>query len=196
MELRQVYDLPEWGKTDSRVLDAAERLIISRGLDGLTITSIATEAEVSRPTVYRRWPSVDEILRATLLRRTTELLKEVQKLPVRREDLVATVIVFATQMRTHPLFRCLIDRHPDVFTRYSVQRLGASQLVVVSWLADAVESCQQNGSVRGGNPNDMGVVLLLMAQSMIISHETVAALIGDAEFNREMFTAFDGYLKP
>lgn len=39
------------------ILDAARRLVIRDGYDQVSIESIAKEAGVSRPTVYRRWPS-------------------------------------------------------------------------------------------------------------------------------------------
>lgn len=196
MKHRQVYDLPSWGKTDVRVLNAAASLMTTRGLDGLTITAIAKEAGVSRPTVYRRWPSVDEIMRATLLRTTLTILEQVGPLPATRDAIVSAVLHFAKALRTDPLFRSLIQHNPEIFIRYSLQRLGASQLVVLSWLADAIEHAQEGGTARWGSPSDIGVMLLLLAQSAILSHHTVTALIGNTEFDTQLAIALDGYLRP
>ncbi|NLA66307.1 MAG: TetR/AcrR family transcriptional regulator [Leucobacter sp.] len=196
MNVRQVYKLPDWGKTDARVLDAAERLLITRGLEGLTITSIAKEADVSRPTVYRRWPSIDEIMRATLLRATLKLLKQVGSLPHTRTDLAIALVELARVLRGNHVFRSLIDRHPDFFIHGNMPRLGASQLAVISWLADSIEYGQGNGTVRQGPPSDMGTMLLLIVQSAILSHTTVTAMIGSKEFETELCHAIEGYLHP
>ncbi len=47
---------------DARVLDAALHLLERDGYAVLTIERVATKAGVSRPTVYRRWPSKAHLL--------------------------------------------------------------------------------------------------------------------------------------
>lgn len=42
---------------DEQVLAATRRLLVEKGYSGTSIDAIAVEAGVSRPTVYRRWPS-------------------------------------------------------------------------------------------------------------------------------------------
>lgn len=48
------------------ILEAALALAEEAGIDGVTIDGIATRAEISRPTLYRRWPSKDALLEETL----------------------------------------------------------------------------------------------------------------------------------
>src|SRR5689334_8939147 len=51
-------------QTVARLLDAAQRVLSERGLDGATIEAIAREAGVSVGIVYRRFPDKDALLRA------------------------------------------------------------------------------------------------------------------------------------
>ncbi len=48
---------PRDPRTEQAIADAARRLLARDGYDQISIEAIAREADVSRPTVYRRWPS-------------------------------------------------------------------------------------------------------------------------------------------
>lgn len=48
---------PRDPRTQRAILAATRKLLSTNGYDQISIDSIAREAEVSRPTVYRRWPS-------------------------------------------------------------------------------------------------------------------------------------------
>jgi AcrR family transcriptional regulator len=47
---------------DSAILGAALELFIERGIDGVSFEEIARRAGVTRPTIYRRWPTKEQIL--------------------------------------------------------------------------------------------------------------------------------------
>lgn len=190
------YAPPSWDGTELRILDAAAALIAVHGIDGLTLTGIAKRAGVSRPTVYRRWPGTDEIVRAALLRTTVALLERLGPPPDSRSGLTRAVLRFGELFRGDPLYRSLLERQPEVFTRYSLQRIGSSQRIILQWLAASIERSQREGTTRPGDPGDLAVMLLLIAQSAILSHHTVSSLIGDAEFDAQLAHAVDGYLRP
>ncbi|AEF35411.1 MULTISPECIES: TetR/AcrR family transcriptional regulator [Mycobacteriaceae] len=48
---------PRNPRTEQAIAEAARRLLARDGYDQVSIEAIAREADVSRPTVYRRWPS-------------------------------------------------------------------------------------------------------------------------------------------
>jgi len=48
---------PRNPRTEQAITEAARRLLARDGYDQVSIEAIAREADVSRPTVYRRWPS-------------------------------------------------------------------------------------------------------------------------------------------
>ncbi|HEY9324121.1 MAG TPA: helix-turn-helix domain-containing protein, partial [Agromyces sp.] len=198
MEDRQalLLDRPVWDEAEMRMLDAAVELIAVRGSGGVTVAEVARNAGVSRPTVYRRWASADEIVRAALLRATVSLIEQFPEPAQSRADIVRDVMRFSELFRTDPLYGRLLDREPEVFTRYTLQRIGQSQRVILQWLATAIELAQRGGSVRAGTPSDLAVMLLLIAQSAILSHNTVSALIDEPHWSSELWHALDGHLRP
>lgn len=198
MEDRQalLLDRPVWDEAETRMLDAAVELIAVRGVGGVTVAEVARNAGVSRPTVYRRWSSADEIVRTALLRATVALIEQFPEPARSREAIVRDVMRFSELFRTDPVYGRLLEREPEVFTRYTLQRIGQSQRVILQWLATAIAIAQQGGSVRAGAPSDLAVMLLLIAQSAILSHSTVSDLIDEPHWSSELWHALDGHLRP
>ncbi len=192
--------------TEARILGAAAALISTRGIDGLTVTEVAKRAGVSRPTVYRRWAGTDELVRATLLRATLALIERIDaervdaELPAAeqasRRALVDTVLRFTELFRADPLYRGLLEHEPEVFTRYSLLRIGSGQRALLLWLGAAIARAQEYGEVRVGAPADIAIMLLLIAQSAILSHRSVSALIDAEALDVQLRAAVDGYLRP
>lgn len=58
---------PREPHTDERILDAAFRLMAQQGYVRMSMEAVAAEAGVTRPTIYRRWPSKIELAMAALV---------------------------------------------------------------------------------------------------------------------------------
>jgi AcrR family transcriptional regulator len=203
MEDRQVlaissseFVLPVWDEVDARLLDVASDLIASRGTGGFTIAELARDARVSRPTIYRRWPGTDEVVRAALLRQTVSIIARMSPDVRTGNGLVAEVMRFAELFRRDRVFGRLLDREPEAFTQYSLERIGSSQRAMLRWLEVAIARGQADGTVREGAAHDMSVMLLLIVQSAVLSHQAVSSLIGAAEWQFELTRAVEGYLLP
>jgi AcrR family transcriptional regulator len=192
MEERQ----PLWDATQTRILDAADALIERRGVHGVTIAELARRADLSRPTIYRNWSDANDVVRAALLRRVDGILSTFSADARTRTALVDDVLRFTTLFRSDPLYGRLLADEPEAFTRYTLQRVGSSQRMILRWLARAISSAQGDGSVRPGEPQEIAVMLLLIAQSAVLSHGTVADLISEAGWERELRAALDGLLRP
>lgn len=195
MEKRQPVSIA-WDSTQHRVLDAADSLISARGVHGVTVAELARSSELSRPTIYRNWSDADDVVRSALLRRVTVVLEAFPEPSSSRQALVEDVLRFSALFRADPVFGRLLDDEPEVFTRYTLQRVGSSQRLIHEWLATAIVSAQETGTVRSGEPQEIAVMLLLIAQSAVLSHGTVVELIDDAAWDRELRAALDGYLRP
>jgi len=52
--------------TDARITDAAAELLLVRGFDKMTVDDVAARAGVGKATVYRRWPSKDDLAVAAM----------------------------------------------------------------------------------------------------------------------------------
>jgi AcrR family transcriptional regulator len=63
------------GEVDVRILDAAYRLFLERGLAGASIDEIARLAPASKPTIYARFASKNELFTAVLLQKADALAR-------------------------------------------------------------------------------------------------------------------------
>ena len=202
MEERQPSDVPSeaftppWDATQRRVLDATDDLLVRGGVHGVTIAALARRSGLSRPTIYRTWRDADDVVRSALLRRVASLLQEFPERVDSRDALVDDVLRFTSLFRADPVYKHLLDEEPEAFTRYTLHRVGSSQRLILRWLADAIAAAQAQGSVRAGEPGEIAVMLLLIAQSAVLSHGTVADLIDEQAWERELRAALDGHLRP
>lgn len=196
LAVRSETAAPTWDATQRRVLDAADDLLVRAGVHGVTIAALARRSGLSRPTIYRTWRDADDVVRSALLRRVADLLSGFPERVDSRDTLVADVLRFTSLFRADPVYGHLLDEEPEAFTRYTLHRVGSSQRLILQWLADAIAAAQAQGSVRMGDPNEIAVMLLLIAQSAVLSHGTVADLIDEQAWERELRAALDGHLRP
>jgi len=187
--------LPRWDATQTRVLDAADELLVRRGVHGVTIAELARRAGHSRPTIYRSWSDADDVVRSALLRRVAAIVAEFPDPSRSREQLVDDVLGFSALFRSDPVYGRLLDEEPEAFTRYTLQRVGSSQRLILSWLARAISAAQEHGDVRRDDPAEMSVMLLLLTQSAVLSHGTVSDLVSEGAWERELRAALHGLLR-
>ncbi|PCE13905.1 hypothetical protein AUC47_04435 [Microbacterium sp. SZ1] len=186
---------PRWDATQVRILDAADDLIMRRGVHGVTIAELARRAGHSRPTIYRSWSDADDVVRSALLRRVASIVAEFPEPSHSRGELVDDVLRFSALFRNDAVFGGLLDEEPEAFTRYTLQRVGSSQRLILTWLARAISVAQEYGDVRRDDPSEMAVMLLLLAQSAVLSHGTVSDLVSESAWERELRAAIDGLLR-
>lgn len=192
MEERQ----PPGDATQTRILDAADDLLERRGVRGVTIAELARRSELSRPTIYRNWADADDVVRSTLLRRVERILSALPARVHTRAALVDDILLFTALFRRDPLFARLLADEPEAFTRYTLERVGSSQRLILQWLTTAIDTAQAQDSVRPAPPSEIAVMLLLVAQSAVLSHGTVSELISEDAWERELRAALDGLLRP
>lgn len=169
----------------------------------VTLAEVAREAGVSRPTVYRHWPEISAVIRDLLTRELAHLsaghLSAVDD-ALAREDgvldaLVAAVVHVADAVTSDPLFESLTRRQPDLLAPYVFERFGASQRMALESLATRLAAAQGLGAIRGGDPERVAAMVILVAQSAITGRATVAAIIGD-DWADELTRVVHGYLAP
>lgn len=59
---------PRDPKTDERIIQSAAELLRKRGFERMTVDDVAARAGVGKATVYRRWPSKDDLAVAAMER--------------------------------------------------------------------------------------------------------------------------------
>lgn len=79
---------PRDARHDATILAATLRILQEQGYGGLTIEGVAASAGVSRPTIYRRWPSKPALVVAALVQ-SARLAVPVLDTGSLRRDLIA-----------------------------------------------------------------------------------------------------------
>jgi AcrR family transcriptional regulator len=65
-QVRRGRGRPRDPETDSRITQAAAELLLERGFDKTTVDEVAALAGVGKATVYRRWPSKEDLAVAAM----------------------------------------------------------------------------------------------------------------------------------
>ncbi len=181
---------------EKRILDAAAACILAYGVERTTVTEIARRARVSRPTIYRRWPDIRWVIAELLTIRIAGVLEAVPDRGVGREDMVDRVVAVAEHLRSDDIVMSVIINAPSLAMVYIAERLGTSQQILIDALAEAIKAAQADGSVRDGDPRQMGAMCLLITQSTIQSAQMVEAILDSKALNAELAHSLNGYLKP
>lgn len=195
LELRNA-ELAEADSVETTILDAAASCVLDLGADRVTIAEIARRASLSRPTIYRRWSSVEATLVALL---TREVLSVVRRAPWQgddREALVARAVAVAELVGDDPVFQELLLASPEMFTTYTFQRLGTSQRALIDIIASALEQGQATGTIRAGDPRQLAAMVLLTVQSAIQSARLVEPILDAESLRAELTHLLNGYLRP
>lgn len=153
------------------VLDATRAAILDFGVRRTTLTDVARRAGVSRMTVYRRWPSVDAVLRDLLTRDFGELITVFhadEPGGTVREHMVGRLVHVARELRGHPLLRKVLEAEPELLMPYVLGRMGGTQRVAAAVAEAEVRRGQEDGSVRAGDPRLLAQGLLLTVQGWVL----------------------------
>ncbi|MEO9329584.1 TetR/AcrR family transcriptional regulator [Gordonia aurantiaca] len=186
------------GEIGDLVLDAARDCLLRSGGRKVTVSEVARRAGVSRPTVYRRWPDVSEIMRGLLTREVLSIVDEVlgdAEEPVDLDALAGQVVAVVAALRDSELISSLWREQRDLMTPYVFERLGTSQQNLLAILADMLAHGQAQGDVRPGDAKRMASTVLLMAQTFLQSGSLVSDILADG-WGAELHDVITGYLRP
>lgn len=182
---------------EERILDAARGCVLEYGVRKTTLVEVARRANVSRPTVYRRWADTASLLADLMTREFRATIAEV--LPTdgdARTRLVHGVVDGARRIREHALFVKVFNADAELVLTYIVNRLGRSQRDVLDLCAAEIRSGHDDGSVRAGDPQRMAMMLLLIAQSAVQSARMVEDVLEPDVLDAELARAVGAYLSP
>ncbi|ATD72753.1 MULTISPECIES: TetR/AcrR family transcriptional regulator [Gordonia] len=180
------------------VLDAARVCLLRNGGRKVTVSEVARRAGVSRPTVYRRWSDITEIIRDLLTREVLTIVDEVVGERGEPEDLDALadqVVTVVGALRDSELISSLWREQRDFMAPYVFERLGTSQQGMLALLADMLAHGQGRKQVRAGDAKRMASMVLLIAQSFLQSGALVSDILAEG-WGTELHSVVVGYLRP
>lgn len=100
-----------------RILDATLEAATVHGVRRTSMSDVARRAGMSRPTLYKRFSSKDELVRAVVARETSRITAAILEAATGTDDpteaLDAAVLVALREVREHPLLDRVIRTEPE-----------------------------------------------------------------------------------
>lgn len=168
-----------------RILTAARRLVVQQGARRLSLTDVATLAGVSRPTVYRYFPTKEDLLTALgklEYRRLNSAMQQAISGVSGLERLEAAVDVVAAFLREQPP-RSLVDLDPGFVNDEMARVLPTVTEVLAAVLTQCVDEADISFPAA---PPDMAGAIARIALSHYIFPDV------DAEAARRQIRAAAG----
>lgn len=182
------------------LLSATYDVIMDVGLRRTTVADVARRAGVSRMTFYRQYGDLDAAVAALL---TAELIAMVERIraaaakqPTARGRLVDLVVLGVPALFDHPLLRRVLDLDPEALLPYLVDRQGSGQRAIVAAYAAEIRAGHEDGSIRPVDPDLAAGIVLLTAQSYVVSGRLIVAEQPWDAVLGELRQLIDRYLAP
>ncbi|KTE33748.1 MULTISPECIES: TetR/AcrR family transcriptional regulator [unclassified Sphingopyxis] len=171
--------------TQERILRAAYDCFEQYGIGKTTIENIASRAKVSRPTVYKYYPSKDAILDEISVRETWRVNSEVRRRLVRSDDfadfLSDTLLLVIRLANENVYIRRMVE---SIEYQESVISPGSlMQQLQRTWWSNLFEQARARGEIAADLENDEIIYWLGRAQSMLML-QVASPAIDDAEKRR------------
>jgi len=174
------YPVRSFSPTEERILVAALGLIGRRGVKRLGMQEIAESTGVSRGTLYRYFPSKDQVLIAAAAydeRRFSTGLDEVLAATRAPEDQIGAFMTYAFDfIRSHPC-RPLFESEPEFVMGYLLEHLPSLRGELVRRLGDAFDTVPAVAAGALDREQLVDVVVRLFAASWIIPESDDASLV-------------------
>ena len=183
---------------EEAILDAAYELLLAVGMRRVTMADIARQADVSRATLYRRWPNVQAVIAALTTREFAQLARGMADSPGAdgRSALVAGIVHAVAEVRAHPLLRKIVDVDPEFLLPYLVQRRGTTADNQLALLQAAIGRGTDDGSIRAGDPAMRARAVLLAAWSFVLTGPVLVDKRQYRALDHELAELLDRYLAP
>lgn len=171
--------------TQERILRAAYDCFERYGIGKTTIENIASRAEVSRPTVYKYYPSKDAILDEISVRETWRVNSEVRRRLVRSDDfadfLADTLLLVVRLANENIYIRRMVESIE--FQESVISPSSLMQQMQRTWWTNMFEQARARGEIASDLEIDEIIYWLGRAQSMLML-QVASPAISDAEKRR------------
>lgn len=108
--------------TERQIVDAAYDAVAVYGITRLSLADVAKRAHLSRQTLYRYFPSKDDLLEAVVSREEERFRDDIRAATTGApDDRAALRVAIATtldKIRTHPLVERLLETEPETLVPY------------------------------------------------------------------------------
>ncbi|MBP1817814.1 TetR/AcrR family transcriptional regulator [Mycobacterium sp. OAE908] len=165
--------------TRERILDAALDTLVSFGSRRTTIEGIAKRAGVSHMTVYRRWPTKNELLLAVVMREIQTLFTTVDSdigvLDNPQDKIVAGFTGIYWFVHTHPLLGRALETDPESVLPILTTGAGPALDMATTYLAGHITSTLKD-DIAPADTYGLAEILVRLTQSLLLTPRVRDAL--------------------
>jgi AcrR family transcriptional regulator len=160
---------PRSEQAEQAIIEATLDLFAEQGFDGVCVEAVAARAGVGKATIYRRWPSKEELLLAALGSLKSPL-PEPKGVSV-RDDLVAMLTVMChdkadpRKARRYALLLGEGERYPRLIARYKETVVEPRREVMRAVIRRGIAT----GELRSGT--DVEIALLALTGAVLASQK-------------------------
>ncbi|GAB2980783.1 TetR/AcrR family transcriptional regulator [Nocardioides montaniterrae] len=172
----------------SRIVVAAHDLICRQGVQRTTMDQVATEAGITRITVYRRFASKDDlvvhVVRAELRRYFEQFRADVAPGATAGERLVLGFTSSVRTMRSSPVLAGL-GRDDDGAAMYAVLSDGSLHAAVHAFVVAQLRSEQAAGAIAAGVDVDLAAdVMVRLCTSLLLTPSDAVDVEDEGDLRR------------
>jgi AcrR family transcriptional regulator len=164
----EVYD-----QMRTRVVDAAEQYVESRGLGKVRIDEIADRAGCSRATIYRYFADKDELIREVLIRRSRRIAAELAELVGEIDDpaelLVQGVVRGVEQFQDDPYFESFYGPATVGTTTRIAGGTTAIRAVVAEAMGPLFDLAESTGRLRPGIDREQATEWIMLVTTALLT---------------------------
>lgn len=184
---------------DDVIIAAARDSVMTVGLRRTSIAEIARKAGVSRPTVYRRYADIGELLAEVTNREILHMLEGLRYVPGNsRARMLLRIRIVVQRIIESDFFPGLVKTDPDRVLQVLTGEMSDTQMEIVEkFILPGVRHGQEDGTIREHDPYQLARNIYRLIQTMVLVWRPDgkdAAL--DKKSVEEVVDMVDRYLRP
>lgn len=184
---------------DDVIIAAARESVMTVGLRRTSIAEIARKAGVSRPTVYRRYADIGELLAEVTNREILHMLEGLRYVPGdSRARMLLRIRIVVQRIIESDFFPGLVKTDPDRVLEALTGEMSDTQLEIVEkFILPGVRHGQEDGTIREHDSYLLARNIYRLIQTMVLVWRPDgkdAAL--DKKSVEEVVDMVDRYLRP
>ncbi|MEU2035556.1 TetR/AcrR family transcriptional regulator [Nocardia amamiensis] len=175
-------------RNQARVLDAALVAFLDFGIKRTSMVEVARRCGLSLATLYRRFASKSDLIKAVGLRQTREFIEQVDAALQRQVDrdasaedqIVELFAAFITGLRGNRLIHRLLATEPELVLPYLTTEGAPVIELGRDYLAEFITRLQREGKLPEYDPEPLAEMIARTALSLALTPQTVIPLGDDA----------------
>ncbi|WP_039800583.1 TetR/AcrR family transcriptional regulator [Nocardia araoensis] len=179
-------------RNQARVLDAALLAFLDFGIKRTSMVEVARRGGLSLATLYRRFASKSDLIRAVGLRQTREFIEDVDAALQRQVDrdasaedqIVELFAAFINGLRGNQLIHRLLATEPELVLPYLTTQGAPVIELGRDYLAEFITRLQREGKLPEYDPEPLAEMIARTALSLALTPQTVIPLGDDVSIRQ------------